>query len=404
MAAVLFIAAFAVTSSAAPASSVTFDVARDVAEHASPDVEIAQKKLDLSAAEVGVAGTWSNPSLNIQTARYTARLGTSISVPLPVFGQSSKASDAADAERIVAGWAVGVATIDARWGASMAWIDLWEAEATARLVLDSERDAETILAVAQERSDAGSGPLVDVVRARADRARAKAEAISAASAIRSASARLSPWLGATDAMDIATRGTPSYPATLPGLPQLEGALDDHAIAHRDRADVDAAIAHLAHERRQRWPIVNAQLGVDAFDPGLDGPDVIGGVSFEVPLFNLRGAAIARQEAQIAVTEASSRADRRRLRSALRDAYRKAEGESARVRVLESELVPAIVEARAMTEEAYRAGRVDMLRLLDAQKALIDARRAALDASASFYRATADLERALGQRWESSRAQ
>ena len=49
----------------------------------------------------------------------------------------------------------------------------------------------------------------------------------------------------------------------------------------------------------------------------------------------------------------------------------------------------------MTEEGYRDGRVDLLRVLEAQRALLDGRVAHVDAQATWQRALADLERAQG---------
>jgi cobalt-zinc-cadmium efflux system outer membrane protein len=49
----------------------------------------------------------------------------------------------------------------------------------------------------------------------------------------------------------------------------------------------------------------------------------------------------------------------------------------------------------MTEGGYRDGRVDLLRVLDAQRAVLEARLAALEARATWQRALAELERAIG---------
>src|SRR5207245_11180007 len=83
----------------------------------------------------------------------------------------------------------------------------------------------------------------------------------------------------------------------------------------------------------------------------------------------------------------------------RDADRRTEGAVGRARALRTAVLPAIEEARRMTEEGYRAGRVDLLRLLEAQRAVLDNRLAAAEAAATFARAFADLERAVGRRFD-----
>ena len=154
---------------------------------------------------------------------------------------------------------------------------------------------------------------------------------------------------------------------------------------------------MAAEQRQRWPVVNGELIVNIGDPTLPGVDVIGGAALDLPVLNLRGGAIARARALQAVADATAVTDARRLFADLRDAYHRSEGAGQRARALRESVLPAIEEARKMTEEGYRAGRVDLLRLLEAQRAVLDARLALAEATASYGRAFADLERAVGRR-------
>jgi outer membrane protein TolC len=51
----------------------------------------------------------------------------------------------------------------------------------------------------------------------------------------------------------------------------------------------------------------------------------------------------------------------------------------------------------MTEEGYRDGRVDLLRLIDAQRARLESRVAEVEAEAAWERALAEVERAAGVR-------
>jgi outer membrane protein TolC len=58
-------------------------------------------------------------------------------------------------------------------------------------------------------------------------------------------------------------------------------------------------------------------------------------------------------------------------------------------------LPALEEARQMTEEGYRDGHVDLLRVLEAQRAALEGRTAYVEAQAAWQRARADVERAVG---------
>ncbi len=386
----------------APAG-VTFQAAREVAAARAPDVRIAERRVGVSAAEVAIAGTLENPTLTVSTARESARFGTALSIPVPVFGQTSAAIDAAEADRIAMSDDVEVVRVESRWAATVAWIDLWEAQARASQLALGAVDAEKIVTIAKERFDAGTGARLDVVRADAELARARAEAQADAAAVRSASARLSSWIGGDRPDELAAAGEPGFSAVLPPLADLERALGDHPTVRRDRAQEAAADAHVDAEKRARWPIINGELGVDAFDPGLPRTDIIVGLSLPLPVFSLRGGFIERAGAEHALAQAMLEADRHRLLAGLVAAYRTAEAAGIRATALDREVLPLIEQARSMTEEGYRDGRVDLLRVLEATRALLDIRIERTTATAALHRALADLERSVGHPWEATHA-
>ena len=169
----------------------------------------------------------------------------------------------------------------------------------------------------------------------------------------------------------------------------------HPALARDRAQVAAAAAHVRAEERLRWPTVNLELTVNQGDPTLPGTDVIGGLSFEAPVLSLRKGAIERARAEQTLAETTSEVDRRRLSSALADGYAQAYAAELRARALGLEVLPALEESRRMTEEGYGDGRVDLLRVLEAQRALLEGRAAYVEAQAAWQRALADVERAMG---------
>ena len=176
---------------------------------------------------------------------------------------------------------------------------------------------------------------------------------------------------------------------------LQHGLVDHPTLRRDQAQVMAAMAHVRAEQRLRWPTLVAELTVNFRDPTLPGTDVIGGLSFEPPVLNLRGGAIARARAEQRLAESTTAVDVFRLKAALVDAFGRASGAETRARVLATEVLPSLEEVRRMTEEGYRDGRVDLLRLLDAQRAWLESRLAEVQAEASWQRALAEIERAAG---------
>ena len=379
----------------AVAREISFDEARSLAERAAPDVQLAGRRADVAASEVEISRTLGNPTLTVTSARQTARLGAGVSVPLPLFGQRSTGISASQADATVAGLEITVLQRDARRAATLAWIDLWEAQERARLLEQARADAERLFRTATDKFDAGTGAALDVLRTRADLARAGSEREGAKSLVAAASARLGLLLDADPDQALVARGDPGYRAPPAALPGLAAQLSDHPELRRDRAQQLAAEAHVRHQERQRWPIVNAQLTVNALDPTLTGPDLIAGLSFELPVLSLNAGLIARARAQGALAQATAAVDQRRLAAELRDGYRRTEGATARLRALQDEVLPAMESARKMTQDGYQLGRLDLLRVLEAQRALVESRLAEVDARSALGRAQADLERALG---------
>lgn len=372
--------------------------ARAAAVARAPELALARAREAIARAQIDAAGALANPTLTVVTARQTATLGTAVSVPLPLFGQRTTAVSAARADAEAVRLDTEAVRREALWSGTMAWLDLWEAQERARLLAGAAADAGRVAAIAEERFKAGSAARVDVLRTSADSARARADASAGASAIPAAAARLAIWIGADERGALRALGEPSLPGVLADLLTLERTIPGHPAVERDRAQVAAAAAHVGAEKRLRWPSVAAELAVNQNDPTLPGTDVIAGVSFEVPVLSLRSGAIARARAEQALAETGAEVEARRLRAALVDAYRRAEGAGEQARALATDVLPALEEVRRMTEEGYRDGRIDLLRVLEAERALVESRLAQVQARAAWQRALADVERSVGASW------
>jgi cobalt-zinc-cadmium efflux system outer membrane protein len=379
------------------AQPITLATARAQAVRVGPPVELAERQAEVARAEVDVAAALANPTVTVQTTKETARLVAGVSLPVPLFGQRGKAVDAARADAAAVAEEREIARLTARWGATNAWVELWSAQERARLLALASDDARRLLEVARERFQAGSAPRLDVVRATADRSRAQAEAAAAQALIDASAARLLPWVAGDPARLPRAAGALDPPENLPALEDVAGrALAQHPLLRRDRTAVSAARAHLALEQRLRAPVPTAELSVDYQDRTNENrTDVIGGLSFELPVLSLRGGAIRRARAQTWAAESGLAVDQRQLMADLADGYYSTRAAAGRSRALRTAVLPSIEEARKMTEDGYREGRLDILRLLEAQRAVLEARLASLDATVTWCRALADLERAAG---------
>jgi cobalt-zinc-cadmium efflux system outer membrane protein len=398
----ILVAGATCAAGATPCAALTWAEARNAAVRNAPDLQVAARKTEVARAEVNAAGALANPTFTVTTARHTARLSTGVSVPMPLFGQRGLAIGAAEADANAVQSETQVTENDLRWNATQAWIDAWEASERARLVAIAAADAERLLTITEARFDAGTSPRLDVVRATADRARARADAEATAPLVAAAAARLAVWVGADPATPPAIAGDPGVPAALPSMELLLASIAHHPALARDRAQMQAANSRLTLERRLRFPIVSAELMVNQGDPTLNDAngnpqtDVIAGAAFELPLLSQRHGAIARAEGQRSLADATTALDSAHLRADLIDAFHRTQAGAGRARAIGRQALPAMEEARAMTEESYRSGRADLVRVLEAQRAVLDLRLAEREAIAVWSRSFADLERAVGQ--------
>lgn len=376
----------------ARAQPLTLSDARRLAADAAPDVQLTGLRIESARHDIGLAQTWANPTLSIGTGLRSAKLSTGVGLPLELFGQRGTAVDAASADLETLVRDALVARTDARWAGTLAWLDLWEAQARQRLLTTASSDAAQLEAIATAKLEAGAGSRLDLLRAQAEARRAAADASAAAHLALAASARIEALIGASHP---STLGAPDFEFAPTDLDPLLASVAKHPVAQRDLASVSAADAHLEAERRQRWPTLTAQLTVTQFDPSLTGPDVIGGVSFELPVLNLRGASIGKSQVQRQAASLLRSLDERRLRAALTDAWQRSLGTHLQLTALHEQVIPSLEEARTLTDEAFRLGTVDLLRVLDARRALLDNRLAELTARVAWARAMADLERATG---------
>jgi outer membrane protein TolC len=391
--------------SSAECQAMTWQEARSAVDRRAVELQVAERREEVAAAEIRVAGALTNPTLTVTTARETARLSTGVVVPLPLFGQRGLAIRAARADALAVDGEGRVTRNDLRWSATLAWVDAWEAGERARLAVAASGDADRLLEVTEQRFQAGASPRLDVVRATADRARARADTETAQMLVDAAGARLAVWVGVDPAAPPTATGAPGVPAELPELGILMAALARHPALARDRAQQGAATERVKLERRLRFPIVSAEVIVNQWDPtltdaeGVAHTDVIGGAAFELPVLDQRGGAIARAERQAELADATTSLDAVHLRAELADAYHRTLAGARRARQLGRSALPAMEEARAMTEESYRAGRADLVRVLEAHRAVLELRLAEREAIASWSRSFADLERALGDSLE-----
>jgi outer membrane protein, heavy metal efflux system len=129
------------------------------------------------------------------------------------------------------------------------------------------------------------------------------------------------------------------------------------------------------------------------DLNLDAP--LAGVQFDLPLFNRNQGAVAASKANQDAAQESLQATRNRLAAELNLARREYDMRREQYLQMFKPLREQAVEISDISRAAYQAGGLDLLRLLDAERARVDAERSYVRALEAFHLSVVDLNYAEG---------
>jgi cobalt-zinc-cadmium efflux system outer membrane protein len=159
------------------------------------------------------------------------------------------------------------------------------------------------------------------------------------------------------------------------------------------AEREAAARRIRVERIRAVPDVTASVGVRRFN-GDDATAVVAGISVPFPIFDRNRGNISAAQAELSAAEA-------RLNAARLDAEAAGRSGTARLSAAESRLLAAqegertADEAYRLTRVGYEGGKLDLVELLNAQRALAEARSQTINAAVERLSAQAGLARLVG---------
>jgi len=158
------------------------------------------------------------------------------------------------------------------------------------------------------------------------------------------------------------------------LPVLATLLDRARNGHPEivagRAQVAAADASAAYERRVRFGDVGATFGSKQFE---GRTSMIAGLTLNIPVFNANRSNIARAAYERAAAQAEVSWTERLIAAEVEGAHRAATQLTAQLGALEESFIARAEEVQRLTLGAYQEGGATLLQVLDATRTLVDAR-------------------------------
>jgi cobalt-zinc-cadmium efflux system outer membrane protein len=355
-----------------------------------PENVAAEAGQRAAEARVHVAGALGEPDVSIQTNSVNAQQAVALSLPIPLARGPRVA--AARADVAFASKSRAEIGAEARRAVRVAWFSLAAAEERAKAAIERAARAERNTAGIEALFEASRVARIDLVRARAEQALARAERESVVEAQAGAAARLGLLIGLGPDSRLATTG-PIAPGPEPDLAAyLDRAAKSSPPVLAQQAQAAAATARFDLAQRERWPTMALSAGADFNDPTQPGTNKWIGLGFGIPLGKsaAAGAAAAERDREAA----SLQVEQRLAADAAQTAWRAARSARLRFEAVDTDAVPAAREAMELTRLAYKEGRADLFRVLDAERALDEALTVRADALEAWGQAFAELK-ALG---------
>ena len=278
-------------------------------------------------------------------------------------------------------------------GARETFARLVAARALAEIAREAEVDARSLRDLVARRAELGEARESDRIKAQVEWLRQQSALASAQRQAAAAEAVLR--MLAVEPLPDPLAIEPPIRAPLPALDRdsLRGRLSDsNPQARIARAEAERQAALLSAARRGRIPDLDAgffrQNEIDKTATGFS-------LGVRVPLWNANRGEIARVEAALQVASADAAAARLALSAVLEASLAELETASARVSLLDHELLPAAARSVALARFAFEEGETSLLDLLDAQRTHREAQREAADAGLALSFALAGAQRLLG---------
>jgi len=351
-----------------PTGLLTLDDALRVALARSPSLGAASWSVRASEALTRQARLIPNPSLEAESEE--------------IDGLGAGAFDAA---RL----AVKAAT-------TTAFVEVLAAQERLRLSEELLELSQRLVDVVALRVEAGKVSPVESTRASITLIGSRIERDKVRRSLEAARARLSAtWGSPAPRFERAEGSLEVGPLPIPSRAELESLALEAPDVARWADELDQRRAALDVEKAARIPDLDVVAGVQRFEETGDGTILLG-IGLALPLFNRNQGAILAAHHEIArAVEEQRRATAEGL-TAVASTYEELSAAHAAAIALSGEVLPAATKAFESVTEAYRAGKVPLLDLLDAQRTLFETRGQEIEALVSYRLLLAELERLVGR--------
>jgi outer membrane protein, heavy metal efflux system len=384
------------TTLAQAPKKLTLPQALEVAARQNLDLAAARLRQSVAQAGVRIAGQIPNPSASFSASRDVPHESLLLDQPFELGPKRSRRMGLARQQ-------LGLTNVEIDTLARQVRRRVREAYYAAVLARrQTEQRAQALELtkrlrdIAKERFDAGDVPQLEVIQTELEVSRAEAEYEVARQRERVSYSQLSVLLNEPPE----TIWEPETP--LEEMP-LRMSLEE-LVQRAQNSNPD--LQHLSQEqkvelsrkallRAERIPNLDVQFGSDFNAPPDFRAGLRGGFLVALPLFTRNQGELAQSSATLRLLDAETTATRRTVAGRVEAAYFEWSTRQTQVELYRNTLLPSARRLQTLAEESYRAGRANILTVLDAQRNVLQVQRDYLDSLSASQTAFAGLEETVG---------
>ena len=386
----------ALAAQAQPPTRLTLQKALEMAEQGNLNLVAARLRRAQTLARIQIARQRPNPAVTFESSRDAPHQSLFLEQPLELGFKRQYRIEVARREGELTDLEISVLAREVRRNTREAYYGVARARAEAEFEARVQKLAERLRQIAQERYQAGAVAQLEVLRAEAGVSSAQAEFEVAQQRQRVSLSQLNALLNQPVSQVWELAGSLEDP--LPGLTMeevLQKAYARNPELQRLAQEQRVEQSRLSLFKAERLPDLTVGFGAVLNSPPEFQTGARGQLSLVLPLFSRNQGEIAESRATQRVLESQALAARRTVTGSVERAYFELEALQTQVKIYREKLLPTAHRLEGLAEESYRAGKTDILFVLDAQRNVQEVERNYLASLFALQGAFGALEESAG---------
>jgi cobalt-zinc-cadmium efflux system outer membrane protein len=376
---------------------LTLQSALELADKQNLDLVAVRRRRAVALAGIQIARQRPNPTLNFSALRDAPHEGLFFTQPLELGPKRKRRIEVARQEGVLTDTGIAALARQVRRSTREAFYRALLARAETERLRGVLQLAERLKQIAQQRFEAGDVAQLEVIQAALGVARARADYQVAQQRERVSLSQLNALLNepASTAWELAGSLADPPPET-PLAELLRRATQSNPELQRLSQEQKVEQTRRELLKAERIPDLDLELGTDFNSPGDFRVGPRSQLSLTLPLYARNQGQIAQSLASQQVLENETAAAARAVEGRVEAGYFDLQAQQTQVELYRDQLLPVARQAEGLAEESYRAGKVGILAVVEAQRSVQDADRSYLESLFTLQSLFAALEETVGE--------